>query len=156
MQSASHANYHVQLQVLREDGLFSALKDYVARQLGPQYVESPAISLADIFPDTTPSKAIIFILSQGADPTTALSRFAESVGRGVGRGLHIVSLGQGQGPVAESIVHVAMKTGDWVCLQVGLLAAAGDLIFFLKKSMKCVQFAISMHTLAHTLTFLQC
>jgi hypothetical protein len=38
----------------------------------------------------------------------------------VGKGLSVVSLGQGQGPVAEALVHMAMKSGDWVCLQVRL------------------------------------
>ncbi len=58
---------------------------------------------------------------QGADPTSALQRFAEASGRGaggVGGALHIMSLGQGQGPVAEARVRLAMRAGDWVCLQV--------------------------------------
>jgi dynein heavy chain len=36
----------------------------------------------------------------------------------VGSRLHVISLGQGQGPIAESVLAVAVKMGDWVCLQV--------------------------------------
>ena len=34
--------------------------------------------------------------------------------------LHAISLGQGQGPVAEKLIGQATKSGDWVFLQVGL------------------------------------
>ena len=32
--------------------------------------------------------------------------------------LHAISLGQGQGPVAEKLIGQATKSGDWVFLQV--------------------------------------
>lgn len=32
--------------------------------------------------------------------------------------IKVVSLGQGQGSVAEALVHLSMHNGDWVCLQV--------------------------------------
>ena len=34
-----------------------------------------------------------------------------------GAGLKIVSLGQGQGPIAERLMEMGRQTGDWVCLQ---------------------------------------
>ena len=34
-----------------------------------------------------------------------------------GERLHMVSLGQGQGPVAETLVALATMEGHWVCLQ---------------------------------------
>ncbi len=34
-----------------------------------------------------------------------------------GERLHMISLGQGQGPVAEMLISQAVKAGDWVCLQ---------------------------------------
>lgn len=36
-----------------------------------------------------------------------------------GEKLHMISLGQGQGPIAEMLITQAAKAGDWVCLQVG-------------------------------------
>jgi dynein heavy chain len=38
--------------------------------------------------------------------------------RVVGKRLHVISLGQGQGPIAESTLNMAIRSGDWVCLQV--------------------------------------
>lgn len=47
----------------------------------------------------------------------ALQRFGERKGFPMGSHLHLISLGQGQGPLAESIVKHAAGVGDWVCLQ---------------------------------------
>ena len=62
----------------------------------------------------------IFVLSTGADPTGTLLRFARKMG--YGDRLHIVSLGQGQGPVASALIDNGLKTGDWVVLQNCMLA----------------------------------
>lgn len=53
----------------------------------------------------------------GADPTSTLQRFGERTGWAMGARLHLISLGQGQGPLAESIIKHAAGVGDWVCLQ---------------------------------------
>jgi dynein heavy chain, axonemal len=47
-----------------------------------------------------------------------LQRFAERKGWVPGERLHMISLGQGQGPIAEIMIMQAIKSGDWVCLQV--------------------------------------
>lgn len=60
----------------------------------------------------------------GADPTAMLQRFGERKGWLMGQRLHLVSLGQGQGLLAETIVKQAAAAGDWVCLQNCHLAAS--------------------------------
>ena len=46
-----------------------------------------------------------------------MQRFGEKQGMQAGERLHMVSLGQGQGPVAETLVALATMEGNWVCLQ---------------------------------------
>jgi Dynein heavy chain region D6 P-loop domain len=62
----------------------------------------------------------IFILSTGADPTNMLLRYAKKLN--YADRLHIVSLGQGQGPYAQQLIENGMRSGDWVLLQNCMLA----------------------------------
>jgi len=126
------------IRALRHEALPAALESFVASELGPAFCSgcqrgsptgsssadstpSRSENLSNALADSSPSAPIALILAQGADPAAALIRLAESKGRSLGRGLHMVSLGQGQGPVAESLVHLSMRVGDWVCLQVSVL-----------------------------------
>jgi len=105
------------VRVLREEKLVSAFSAYVGDHLGPRFTEAPPFNLTQVYADTTKSTPVIFILSTGADPTGMLQRFAEGMDRVPGERLHIISLGQGQGPIAERIIKSAQQSGDWVCLQ---------------------------------------
>lgn len=58
---------------------------------------------------------LIFVLSTGSDPFGAFQRFAAEMG--YTEKLKSISLGQGQGPVAETMIHSAVETGDWIFLQ---------------------------------------
>jgi hypothetical protein len=69
------------------------------------------------FNDSDSSTPLIFVLSPGADPVDYLLKLAKEKGKS-GPGLKIVSLGQGQGPIAEAMMESARRSGDWVCLQV--------------------------------------
>jgi dynein heavy chain len=51
------------------------------------------------------------VLSSGADPTGMLLRFAKK--SGYGDRLHIVSLGQGQGPYAKQLIDNGTKSGKF-------------------------------------------
>ena len=64
---------------------------------------------------TSPTVPTIFVLSSGADPTKMLLDFAEE--KGFMSTLGIISLGAGQGPIAESLIASGCKKGQWVCLQ---------------------------------------
>lgn len=105
------------IKTFREEKLIFACSQYVAGKLGSEFTEPPPWALDDVFPDTSCRTPIIFILSTGADPTAMLQRFAEKCGYVTGERLHMISLGQGQGPIAEMLINQAVKTGDWVCLQ---------------------------------------
>ena len=93
-----------------------AVTDFVSENLGKSFVESPAVDLGLLYQDMTNSTPLVFVLSTGSDPMGAFLRFAKE--RGYMERIHAISLGQGQGPVAEKLINTATKSGDWVFLQV--------------------------------------
>ena len=105
----------VLLKCLKEDRVVAAASDLVATHLGPEFVDPPGVSMADIASDLDARTPCIFILSQGADPTDILLRFATA--SNMDGKLRIISLGQGQGPRAEVIIEEATRKGEWVLLQ---------------------------------------
>lgn len=120
------------IKALCEDRLLGAIKRYIVKHLGAKFspgsnddkdpvASSGSLSqsaLYELYHDSNPSTPIIFILSSGSDPSATLSKFGASLNREAGNRLHIISLGQGQGPIAESTLRSSIKNGDWVCLQV--------------------------------------
>jgi len=104
------------LRALREEKTTFAVREYVRRVLGDKFTEAPPFDLAGAFDDSSAEVPIIFVLSPGADPIDYLLKLAEEKGK-AGPGLRSISLGQGQGPVAERAMAEARRTGDWVCLQ---------------------------------------
>lgn len=105
------------LKVIREEKLLFACELFISKELGKQYIGSKPLLLDDVFPDSSNVTPIIFILSTGADPSGMLQRFGDKQERRAGERLHMISLGQGQGPIAETLISQAKRSGDWVCLQ---------------------------------------
>jgi hypothetical protein len=99
------------LRVLRPEKFIFATSLYVARNLGRAFTESPAVILREIFPDSSAVCPIIFLLSQGSDPTAMIFKFANEYTQE--DRLHMLSLGQGQGAAAEKLIVYAQKK---VCL----------------------------------------
>ncbi|XP_071788570.1 dynein axonemal heavy chain 6-like isoform X3 [Asterias amurensis] len=105
-----------------EEKVVFAVTDFVSENLGKVFVESPAVDLATLYEDMTPYTPLVFVLSTGSDPMGAFQRFAKE--RGFMERIQAISLGQGQGPVAEKMIDIAVKNGDWVFLQNCHLAAS--------------------------------
>jgi dynein heavy chain len=99
----------VLVKALREDKLQSSIGRFVAKMLGPKFAESPSSSMEEIYKDLDNKTPCIFVLSSGADPTGTLLRFARK--KGFGDRMHIVSLGQGQGPFAKALLERGFKSG---------------------------------------------
>nr|CAD7425677.1 unnamed protein product [Timema monikensis] len=62
---------------------------------------------------------LVFVLSTGSDPFGGFQRFALEMG--FKERVQSISLGQGQGPVAEKMIKLGASRGDWVFLQVRAL-----------------------------------
>ncbi|XP_077201567.1 dynein axonemal heavy chain 6 isoform X2 [Paroedura picta] len=98
-----------------EEKVVSALTEFVIENLGKQFIENPPVDLATLYQDMSPSTPLVFILSTGSDPMGAFQRFAKE--RGYSERVESISLGQGQGPIAEKMIKDALKSGNWVFLQ---------------------------------------
>jgi len=105
------------IRLLRDEKLVFAVANYVRQAMGAEFTEPAPWRLEDVYPDTSCRTPVIFILSTGADPTAMLQRFSHKMGWTPGERLHMISLGQGQGRIAEMMVQQAASKGDWVCLQ---------------------------------------
>ncbi|XP_041356323.1 dynein heavy chain 6, axonemal-like isoform X2 [Gigantopelta aegis] len=103
------------IKAFSEEKTVFAINDFVKENLGQQFVESPPVGLQELYQDMNKVTPLIFVLSTGSDPMGAFLRFAKEMG--YSEKVQSISLGQGQGPVAEKLIHTAIKTGDWVILQ---------------------------------------
>lgn len=90
------------LKVLREEKLIYGVKEFVKIELGHKFIESPAFDLMGAYEDSTSTTPIIFVLSVGADPIAYLLALAKQ--KGMDARLNILSLGQGQGKIAEKLI----------------------------------------------------
>lgn len=101
------------LRCIRPDRVLPAVLLYVADRLGEKFVTPPPFDLAGSYADSSNIAPLIFILSPGADPFSALQQFATERNKAI----EGISLGQGQGPKAVKLMEEAMQSGGWVLLQ---------------------------------------
>ena len=110
------------LKAFRPDKVFLALTKYIMAELGEQFVSPPPFDITKSFEESNCLSPLIFILSPGADPMGSLLLFSEKMG--FDEGFQSISLGQGQGPIAQRMIEEARDMGQWVCLQNCHLAAS--------------------------------
>ncbi|KAF5287317.1 hypothetical protein FQR65_LT02190 [Abscondita terminalis] len=103
------------LKTMQEEKVVFAIGEYVRIKLGQKFVESPEIGLNILYQDISNSIPLVFVLSTGSDPFGAFYRFATEMG--YKERIQSISLGQGQGPVAEKMLESGKLRGDWVFLQ---------------------------------------
>nr|8GLV_Kg Chain Kg, DHC_N2 domain-containing protein [Chlamydomonas reinhardtii] len=101
------------LRTLRPDKLIPALTLFVADTMGKRFVEPMPFAIEPSFNDSVATSPLIFVLSPGSDPMASLQMFADDKAIK----MESVSLGQGQGPIAQRLVEAGMAEGYWVVLQ---------------------------------------
>lgn len=103
------------IKALRPEKLMFAFGEYVRKTLGEFFMESPPVTMDTLYADSEARTPIIFVLSQGADLTNSLLKYARD--KGYFETMETISLGQGQGPKAAECLEKAKVSGNWVLLQ---------------------------------------
>ncbi|XP_038627172.1 dynein heavy chain 1, axonemal [Tachyglossus aculeatus] len=103
------------LRCLRGDKVTNAMQDFIANNLEPRFIEPHTADLLSVFKESSSTTPLIFVLSPGTDPATDLYKFAEEMK--FSKKFSAISLGQGQGPLAEAMMQNSMERGRWVFFQ---------------------------------------
>ena len=88
--------------------------EFVGSSIGPSFKEAPPFDLQATYNDSACKVPIVFVLTSGADPTQYLLLLGKQQGYTQGDNLKMVSLGQGQGPIAERLMSEGTSKGHWV------------------------------------------
>ncbi len=83
--------------------------------MGAFFIEAPNPSLEKVLEDIDNKTPLIFILSQGAEPTSSILKYVQD--KNMGHRFAVTSLGQGQGGRASVMIEAAAEEGSWVLLQ---------------------------------------
>jgi len=105
------------IRCLRPDRCTDALRFFVAKCIGEDYVGGATVNLGKAYQDMTPGIPMFFILSPGVDPVKEVETYGRQFNMTTEAGkFSLVSLGQGQEPVAVKALDAAHKSGGWVFL----------------------------------------
>ncbi|KAI4461456.1 dynein heavy chain [Holotrichia oblita] len=99
---------------LRQDRISFCTSTFIVNQLGSKFIEPPVLDIKTVFEESIAQTPLIFVLSPGVDPTTALMQLAETCK--MTQRFHSLSLGQGQAPIATKLIHTGAVEGNWVFL----------------------------------------
>jgi len=102
------------IRCFRPDKIVPAVQDYISGIMGTYFIEPPPFDLAACYADSTQITPLIFVLSPGADPMAALQKISMEI---TGQFPASISLGQGQGEIAQKMISDAQQNGSWVVLQ---------------------------------------
>jgi len=106
------------LRCLRPDRMMNAMSIFIGEQLGEKYVSSAAMPFVESFKETSASTGVFFILSPGVNPIADVEALGKQMGYTFDNEKYLmVSLGQGQEPIAEEAMKKAAKEGLWVVLE---------------------------------------
>tara|TARA_B100001250_G_scaffold412602_1_gene444279 strand:- start:1784 stop:3040 length:1257 start_codon:yes stop_codon:yes gene_type:complete len=104
------------LRCVRPDKVVLGVQKFVISEMGEKFVRPPPFDLQACYDESSCIQPLVFVLAPGSDPMASVLEAAEAIGREV----EPISLGQGQGPVAEALIARACKVhgdGSWVVLQ---------------------------------------
>ncbi|CAG9861035.1 unnamed protein product [Phyllotreta striolata] len=103
------------VRLLRPDKLINCISLFIQDEMDPRFIKPPPFNISVSFDDSYCLSPLIFILSPGVDPMSALIKFAED--KKMLDRFKSTSLGQGQGPIAQALIEEGQEVGMWICLQ---------------------------------------
>jgi len=103
------------LRCFRPDRVYAGVKSFVISELGSYFVQPPVLNYDRILRLSSPLTPIVFILSPGADPQSALQSLATQRGFFPAK-FKSLALGQGQASAAETLLQTAYHRGHWLVL----------------------------------------
>ena len=101
------------LRCIRPDKVVLAVQKFVIETMGEIFVRPPPFDLQACYDESVCTTPLVFVLSPGSDPMGAVLQAAQQLNRRVSP----MSLGQGQGPLADKLIANSTKDGSWVVLQ---------------------------------------
>eukprot|EP01116_Phalansterium_solitarium_P008654 TRINITY_DN225_c0_g1_i6.p1 TRINITY_DN225_c0_g1~~TRINITY_DN225_c0_g1_i6.p1 ORF type:complete len:4288 (+),score=2116.54 TRINITY_DN225_c0_g1_i6:207-13070(+) len=105
------------LRCLRPDKVAPGVQVFIEHYMGAEFTAPPVFDLVSIFKDSVPWTPLVFVLSANvSDPRGQILELADKI-KFSEKKFVSVSLGQGQGPVAEAALADAIDRGKWVLLQ---------------------------------------
>jgi len=106
------------MRCLRPDRMMNAISLFIGEQLGQHYCSALTPPMEESYKETSPSVGVFFILSAGVNPIAMVEQMGKKMGFTQENGKYLmVSLGQGQEPIAEEAMRRAAKEGLWVVLE---------------------------------------
>ncbi|KAI4463384.1 dynein heavy chain family protein [Holotrichia oblita] len=114
-ETLTHFQRLIVIRLLRPDKITVSANEFVKRELDAKFTMPPPFDISKSFEESSCLCPLIFILSPGTDPMAALVKFSEV--KGYQDKFQSISLGQGQGPIAQALIEAAQVEGAWVCLQ---------------------------------------
>mmetsp|Transcript_13737 Transcript_13737/g.31794 ORF Transcript_13737/g.31794 Transcript_13737/m.31794 type:complete len:4493 (-) Transcript_13737:49-13527(-) len=105
------------IRCLRPDRVSDALATFIRKSLGDKYMRSQPFDLIKSYDDSSSTTPMFFILSAGVDPVKDVEAYGKKLGFSYESGkFSLVSLGQGQEPVAEKSLESNHRNGGWTFL----------------------------------------
>ncbi|CEM09924.1 unnamed protein product [Vitrella brassicaformis CCMP3155] len=100
---------------VRPDTVVGCIQEFIEAKLGRYFLEPPTFDLDASYSASRCTSPLVFVLSAGADPMAELMKLASA--KGMEHKVAAISLGQGQGPKAETAIRTGREQGGWVVLQ---------------------------------------
>ena len=104
------------VRCLRVDRSILMCKEFVrnTKEMGPSFVEPVTDTIEMVYDDMVPEVPVIFLLSRGSDPTDGITELCRKKKL---PSPAVISLGEGQEPVALKAINSGVVNGTWVLLQ---------------------------------------